>query len=133
MYHNGLTPELKWGNLGFDYCKDVRIINNIVVALEDRPLDYWLLHRMDRDTSKIIRINNLYFGGAKPNIKGQGDLVGDPLFVNASIDPAVADFRLKPGSPALNAGVRNLLVPVTDLEQKRRPVSKNPNAGAYGL
>lgn len=134
LYHNGLTPELKWGNLGFDYCKDVRLVNNIVVALDDRPLDFWLPNRSaDRDTSNIVRINNLYFGGVRPNIKGQGDIVGDPLFVKASTDPAVADFRLKPGSPALHAGARSSLVPVTDLENKRRPVSKNPNAGAYGF
>ncbi|MDZ7604345.1 MAG: right-handed parallel beta-helix repeat-containing protein [Cyclobacteriaceae bacterium] len=87
IYHNGIAPELKWGNLGFDYCKDFTVVNNIVVALPDRPLDRWMVGRMDKDTSNIVRINNLYFGGAEPNVKGKGDIVADPLFVNPSLDP----------------------------------------------
>jgi hypothetical protein len=132
IYHNGITPELRWGNIGLDFCKDVRIVNNIVVALPDRPLDYWLPHReQDRDTSNIVRINNLYFGGIKPNIKGSGDVVADPMFVNPSLDPSVADFRLKPGSPAINAGVQNLSgVPAIDLDLKTRQV-KGLNCGSY--
>lgn len=126
IYHNGITPELKWGNLGFDYCKDFTVINNIVVALPDRPLDRWMVGRLDKDTSNIVRINNLYFGGAEPNVKGNGDIVADPLFVNPSLDPSVADFRLKPGSPALGAGyLQQNDVPCYDLGGKlRKSVSR---------
>lgn len=104
IYHNG--TNLKWGNIGLDFCKDVNLINNIVVALPDCPLDRWLMHQPDRKVADVKRINNLYFGGALPNIKGEGDIVADPMFVNPSLDPTVADFRLKPGSPAINAGVQ---------------------------
>ncbi|MHA4845042.1 right-handed parallel beta-helix repeat-containing protein [Flavitalea antarctica] len=116
LYHNGITEDLKWGNLGFDYCKDVRLINNISVALPTRPNDRWLLNRPDKDTAGIVRINNLYYGGFLPNIKGSNDIVADPLFVNPSTDPAVADFRLKPGSPAINSGYTGFEgQPLTDL------------------
>jgi len=121
LYHNGITPELKWGNMGFDYCKDVRIINNIVVALPDRPLDFWVLSHADRDTSKMVRLNNLYFGGVKPNITGTNDIVADPLFMNASLDPTVADFRLKAGSPARKAGVQTFeSAPLVDIKGNLR-------------
>jgi len=119
MYYNGITPELKWGNMGFDYCKDIRVINNIVVAQPDRPLDFWEMPRDDRNTSNIVRINNLYFGGIKPNLKGTGDLVGDPLFVNPSIDTTIADFRLKRGSPAIKAGYIKIdALPIIDVSGK---------------
>ncbi len=133
MYFNGITPELKWGNMGFDYCKDIRVINNIVVAQPDRPLDFWEMPREDRNTSNIVRINNLYFGGIKPNIKGIGDLVGVPLFVNPSIDPKVADFRLKPGSPAINAGYIKIdALPIVDVSGKSLDSKATTlNRGAY--
>jgi hypothetical protein len=130
IYHNGITPELRWGNIGLDFCKDVRIVNNIVVALPDRPLDFWLLNQADRDTSNIVRINNLYFGGIKPNIKGRNDIVADPMFVNPSLDPSVADFRLKPGSPAMGAGVILPGTPCVDL--KGNTNGAKVNLGVYG-
>jgi len=135
MYYNGITPELKWGNMGFEYCKDIRVINNIVVAQDDRPLDFWVFDNPDRDTSKIVRINNLYYGGARPNIKGKGDIVADPLFVNASLDSAVADFRLKTGSPAINTGYSGIeCLPIIDVAGKlRKEKGKGLDRGAYNF
>ncbi len=134
IYHNGISPELKWGNIGLSACKDVRVVNNIVVALPDCPLDYWMPDRgIDRYTANIVRINNLYFGGLKPNIKGKGDIVSDPQFVNPSLDPKVADFRLKPTSPAINAGAQNFPgVPVFDLDGKVSS-SQQVTRGAYQM
>jgi hypothetical protein len=122
LYFNGVTPELKWGNMGFDYCDDIRVINNIVVAQPDRPLDFWMASHVDV-SSNITRINNLYFGGIQPNIKGVEDIVTDPLFVNPSLDPAVADFRLKTGSPAINSAATNLdNTSLIDLFTKNRTI-----------
>lgn len=122
IYQNGITPELKWGNLGFDYCDDIRVINNLVIALPDRPLDFWMESHTDV-SSNILRANNLYFGGIRPNIKGFGDIVADPLFVNPSLDPLVADFRLKAVSPAIKSGCNNIeSMPIIDLFSKFRVV-----------
>jgi len=129
IYHNGI--DIKWGNIGLDFCKDVRLINNIVVALPDCPLDRWFLHQADRKVENVTRINNLYYGGAMPNIPGTGDIVADPMFVNPSLDPSVADFRLKPGSPAINSGVQNFTdMSSVDLDGKTRP-EKGMNRGSY--
>ncbi len=133
IYHNGITPELKWGNIGIDFCKDVRIVNNIVVALPDRPLDTWMVDRVDRNTSNIFRVNNLYFGGARPNIPGYGEIVADPMFVNPSLDPKVADFKLKPGSPAIGKGmVVAADLPYTNIEATPRfATGTTINIGAF--
>jgi parallel beta-helix repeat protein len=132
MYYNGITPELKWGNMGFDYCDDIRVINNIVVAQPDRPLDFWETSHTDK-SSNILRVNNLYFGGIRPNINGYGDLVGDPLFVSPSLDPTVADFRLKAGSPAIKSGSNNgENLPLIDITGKLRNINNiNADRGAF--
>lgn len=41
---------------------------------------------------------------AKTDFMGQGDLVGDPRFILASKDPAVANFGIGPDSPAIGHG-----------------------------
>ena len=133
IYHNGITPELKWGNIGLDFCQDVRIINNIIVALADRPLDTWMVNRADKNTAAITRINNLYYGGAVANISGYGDIVADPMFKNPSLDPAIADFRLKPGSPAFGKGmVIATDLPYTNIEATQRfATGTTINIGAF--
>jgi hypothetical protein len=80
-----------------------------------------MVNRVDKNTSNIVRINNLFFGGAAPNLPGYGDIVADPMFVNPSLDPKVADFRLKPGSPAIGKGVvLDQSLPYIDLSSKER-------------
>jgi parallel beta-helix repeat protein len=116
---------IPWGQVGFEYCRDVRFINNIVVAPTDLPLDTWFLGRADERTSGIVRINNLYRGGAHPNIAGIGDLRADPLFISAD------DFHLKSDSPASRTGRWETFSPILDLEGKPRPLDGSPNVGAF--
>jgi parallel beta-helix repeat protein len=129
LYHNGTTPELKWGQVGMDMCHDVRLVNNVIVAQADRPLDTWMVKRIDRNTQNIYRANNVYFGGATPPTLGENDVVTDPQLVNPGEDPATADFRLKDGSPALHSGRPTGFVPPTDINGQSRAVS--PSRGAY--
>lgn len=129
IHHNASDPD--WGQIGFEKCGDVRLINNIISAPPDRALDTWVTARMDEGTSGILRLNNLYWGGAEPPVGGINDLHADPLFVNPSADPATADFGLKPGSPALKAGRWELFSPGTDLKGKPRPAAAGPDLGAY--
>jgi parallel beta-helix repeat protein len=128
VYQNGTV--LRWGQLGFERSRDVRLFNNIIVGRDDTPLDSWF-EKMDSGTSGIVRANNLYSGGSKPNIPGINDVVADPLFMNPSDDPTVADFRLKPGSPALHAGRWENHTPGGDLAGSPRPAAGNPDIGAY--
>ncbi len=127
--HNATV--IPWGQVGFEFCSDVRFINNIVVAPPGLPLDTWFLGRADERTSRIVRSNNLYWGGGHPNIPGIGDIVADPLFVNPGTDSATADFRLKPGSPARQGGRWELFSPGTDLDGKPRPGNGAPALGAF--
>jgi hypothetical protein len=108
----------------------VRLFNNIIVGREDTPLDSWF-ERMDSATSGIVRSNNLYWSGSLPNVTGVNDQVADPQFVNPSIDPEVADFRLKPGSPARQAGRWELFSPIIDLDGKLRPAHASPDLGSF--
>ena len=54
-------------------------------------------------TDRIVRINNLYWSGAKPHVADIHDVVADPLFVHPSTDVVQADFRLQATCPAIKA------------------------------
>ncbi len=45
------------------------------------------------------------------------------------LDPDKGDFRLKPGSPGVDAGIASDVK--TDLEGTKRPQGKAPDVGAY--
>jgi hypothetical protein len=125
IYKN--ATNLDWGQIAMERCQDVRLINNIIVASPDRALDTWATARMDERTSDIFRANNLYWGGAEPNVSGIDDINADPLFEN----PAAGDFQLKPGSPALKAGRWENYTPGKDVTGNPRPAAGSPDIGAY--
>ncbi len=127
-YMNGASPELKWGQIFLQRTRDARVINNILWARDGQPVNTVGLNSSDKENSDVVRAGNIYFGGVGP-IMGEGDKVADPMFVNPSTDPAVADFRLKPGSPALGAGRVEAFGPFTNVEGQ--PRGAKPSAGAY--
>ena len=71
---------------------------------------------------------NIYSGGGLTPLMGTGDVVADPKFVLASVDAAVANFRLQSTSPAINRG-QTALAPYLDLDGSLR--YGNPDSGAY--
>lgn len=131
VWHNGTTPELKWGQVGFTNCKDIRFTNNIVVAQADRPLDTWKPGQPDRNSTNIVRRNNLYWGGMAPPVAGEGDIVAEPRFENPSADAAAADFHLRPDSAARRAGIREPFSPLVDLSGAWRPSTGAPDLGVF--
>ena len=77
--------------------------------------------------------HNLLFGprsSALPeNITEDGTLTADPEFVLPSADPAVANFQLKPGSPAIGA-TDSATAPAIDLLGTRRAQHQANDLGA---
>ena len=129
---NSVSPELQYGQIFAGEADDVRIVNNILVApvgnlaAGEKPEP---VNGADRCT-RVVYAHNLYFGGNTPPVMGEGDRVGDPLFVGASADPATADFHLREGSPARRAGLQEPFSPILDLEGRPLRSDGPPDLGA---
>jgi hypothetical protein len=122
---------LPWGEVGFERSRDIRFVNNLVVARATNPLDTWQPHTHDRRAERVLRLNNLYWGGLRPPVAGVNDLVAEPRFLHASADPATADFRLQPDSPGLSAARWETFSPPVDFAGRRRPASSPADLGAF--
>lgn len=130
-YRNGASPELKWGQIFFQRTDDARMINNIIVAREGQPVNTVGDDISDKGNTNIVRAHNLYFGGDTPPIRGTDDVVADPQFVHPSTDHRVADFRVRPGSPAIDKGTRVGYGPRLDLKGASRSHGGAPDKGVY--
>ena len=82
------------------------------------------------NATNIFFERNLYFGSANNPNKSGTDIVADPLFVNASVNPAVSNFRLNAGSPAIDTALATQS-PAIDNAGKVRSLGVAPDIGAY--
>ncbi|WP_052733148.1 choice-of-anchor Q domain-containing protein, partial [Hymenobacter terrenus] len=152
-YHNNQSTEINNGEIYANTGTDVLMQNNILVAAPGEKAFNTI------STTKNTRyINNLFFGGTittntsnntltstgngttssadgtKPassaTIPVGTNIVADPQFVNATKDWTTANFTLKAGSRAINAGVNDKLSP-TDLTGTPRVSGGTVDLGAY--
>lgn len=130
-YWNGASPELRWGQIFVQSTDDAHIVNNILVSREDQPVNTVGKDTSDKSNTRIVRAGNVYFGGNVPPIPGTGDVIADPRFHNASPNAAVADFHLRPDSPAIAKGVRMPFLPYLDLDGKPLKFGGAPDGGAF--
>ncbi len=99
-YRNSFTAELSGerAEIAAYNANDVRIANNLLEPLEGISPIY-----VRGDASQA---NNVLVGGA-PGADGPNWRVAFADFVNPSVDPAVADFRLNPTSPVYSFSINN--------------------------
>lgn len=87
---------------------NIRIRNNIIVGSYKYDLEMWDRPNWPRPSSPPVRdiSHNLFHDNAITHTAGEAPIRADPLFI--TIPKALdrdGDFRLREGSPAINAGV----------------------------
>lgn len=133
-YLNSASVNLEYSQIWAYGSQDVRIVNNILVApvantaAGERPEP---VNRLAGPNNSVLFSGNIYFGGNLAPTLGPGDLVTDPRFVNASRDPAVADFRLKDNSPAVDSAPAVAYSPRLDRIGNLRTAGALPDRGAF--
>jgi hypothetical protein len=125
-YHNGTV--VGYAELSAHDADDVRIEGNICIA---RPGGKVNSAPGVDDTVTYAR--NVYWGGTVA-VLGTGSVVADPLVRTLSTSATAADFRLRPGSPAIDRAVWIAgATPAVDLAGVARPQMAGPDAGAYEI
>lgn len=111
---------MDYGQLSVTACGHVRVLNNILVAPKDKPLN-----RVNGDFNDVLVSHNLFWGGNGESIAGENAITADPLFK----DVAKGDFHLSEKSPARSACGAWEIAPIMDLEGRVRSINA-PSLGA---
>lgn len=117
----GNNTKLDYTQIGITRCSDCRILNNILVAPADMPIN-----RVNGGASDIFISHNVLWGGNGTSLPGENAVTADPQFV----DEEKGDFRLKPTSPAIGHGGSWEIQPATYQNGALRPLTEAPTAGA---
>ena len=130
-YMNDRTAAINRGQIFPNQGKNTRILNNIMFA----PAGRYIMQDCCPNANLTVDYNMYWSGGGSPlssliGKTGTHDKKADPLFVNPSVDPAVADFHLKAGSPAIDSGM-SAGAPATDFDGNARPWGAGIDMGAY--
>lgn len=109
-----------YGQLSVTSCGHVRVLNNILVAAKDKPLN-----RVNGDYHDVLLSHNLFWGETKDIVPGHHPIMADPKFMDAE----KGDFHLDQESPARKAGAAWEIAPLTDFERTPRSANE-PHLGA---
>ena len=104
---------------------DIVMMNNVIIP---RPGGRVTSNHNNRD---IVWDYNIY-PDAQSVLKGEHDIVADPMPRNPGTDLSRADFRLSRKSPAVDSGTSEKM-PGEDLNGRRRPRGAGVDRGAYEL
>ncbi len=116
----------------YEPAKNIHVLNNVAYALGDRQITYFP-HLGPGD---LTMKNNLWYGHPFREVfspRGEDYMFADPLFVNASVDPAAADFHLRPDSPGIDRGTNDLKPgsQLVDFDGTIRPQRAGYDISAY--
>jgi hypothetical protein len=130
-----------WDNLSVQYGQNCTVANNIAIC--DRTQSTARAYG-SYDNAGTVWFNNCSYditsGGNSTRAEsggtaistGNNPLLGtNPLVVNISRNPALADWRLQSGSPAIDAGTNAYGLPSLDLLGNTRVVGAAVDLGAY--
>jgi parallel beta-helix repeat protein len=123
-FQNSASPALDYPEIFASASHDVRILNNIIEPRTNGRVT------SSSDSSAIKFDFNLFNGERGLPLNVLNNVSGAALFVAPSINPLVADFRLKPASPAIDRGTYEA-APATDFQGTPRPVGSAVDIGAY--
>jgi PKD repeat protein len=117
IYHNTFYANASDDIDAMDNVTNVTVRNNIFVHYNSNFIG---------GPTPIDSDWNLFWAGGSFNVKEPHSVKGDPDFIN----PAVGDYRLQPGSAALDIGTVLGVVPV-DFDLEPRVSGVEPDAGAF--
>lgn len=98
-----------YGQLSVTACGHVRVLNNILAAAKNTPLN-----RVSGDFHDVLLSHNLFFGETKDTVPGENAIIADPLITDA----AKGDFHLSEKSPARVNGAAWEVAALLDIEGK---------------
>lgn len=130
-YLNDRSRAINRGQIAPNQGKNTRIFNNILYSLAGKAINL----NCCPNVNLSMDYNIYWTSGGSPSaslIKATGphDLKADPKFKQPSANPALADFHIQPGSPAIGIGTP-FLAPDFDIEGNPRSSATGFDIGAY--
>ena len=123
-YQNVSDTQITYaGEIYIGASQNVTAYNNILFARSPNKTI-----NIDQSTSMNFDYNLTYNG--PQNIKGSHDIVANPMFITATIDPLTANFHLQSGSPAIDKALGSQ-APANDYDGNQRPQGAGYDIGAY--
>ncbi len=124
-FHNARTGQIKGGEIWIGNSSKITVTANIAVSTNKNGDKAF----MSFGSRAVNMADNLFYGRVDSPGPGKRALLNkNPQFINTSADPAIADFRLQKGSPAIDYAAGGAQ---TDIQGTPRPQGKNVEPGAY--